>query len=182
MDVQAVLDLIAVARPSRPFVLVGVGGRGASGKTTLARAVAAATGAQVVATEEFWDGAGFDLERLRREVVEPLARGETARYRGWDWARGAPHAHPRVVRAEGVIVLEGVCALHRLVRDEEDVRVWVEAPADVRLARAVARDGEEARAAWLDVWLPGEERYVARDDPVAAAHLVVDGAAGDMSP
>ena len=38
-------------------------------------------------------------------------------------------------------MIEGVCALHRLLRDADAVRIWVEA-ATVRLERAVARDGE----------------------------------------
>ena len=76
---------------------------------------------------------------------------------------------------EGIVVIEGVCALHRTLRDAYAVRVWVDAPADVRLARGVARDGEAARATWLDVWMPSENRYVERDDPVGCAQLVVDG-------
>jgi uridine kinase len=70
-----------------------------------------------------------------------------------------------------------VCALHRRLRDAYHVRVWVDAPRDVRLARGVERDGEEARRTWEDVWMPSEERYVERDDPVSCAHLVVDGSA-----
>ena len=81
----------------------------------------------------------------------------------------------RVVEPEGIVVVEGVCALHRTLRDAYAVRMWVEAPYDVRLARGVARDGEAARATWVDVWMPSEDRYVERDDPVCCAHLVVDG-------
>ena len=74
-----------------------------------------------------------------------------------------------------MIVIEGVCALHRSLRDAYAVRVWVEAPYELRLARGVERDGEAARSIWVDVWMPSEERYVAEDDPVSCAHLVVDG-------
>ena len=74
-----------------------------------------------------------------------------------------------------MIVIEGVCALHRTLRDAYAVRVWVEAPYELRLARGVARDGEEARSTWVDVWMPSEDRYVEADDPVSCAHLVVDG-------
>lgn len=175
MDVRPVLDRIACLEPRRPFLLVGIGGHGGAGKTTLARAVAEATGAQVVGTDEFWDGTGFDLTRLRHEVLDVLLDGRTARFRSWDWSGRRLRPGTRAVEPCGVIVLEGVCALHRLFRDDEDLRVWVDAPRDVRLARGLARDGEGSRATWLDVWLPAEERYVAADDPVSAAHLVVDG-------
>jgi hypothetical protein len=39
----------------------------------------------------------------------------------------------------------------------------------------VARDGEAARSTWVERWMPMEDRYVERDDPVACADLVVDG-------
>lgn len=171
MDPGPVLQLIATARPSRRLTLVGIGGHGGAGKTTLA---ALLPGAQVVSIDAFWDGDGFDLTRLAREVVEPLLRGEPVRYTAWSWADRAPGGERRVI-PDGLVVVEGVCALHRRLRHAYDVRVWVDAPYDVRLARGVARDGESARSTWVERWMPAEERYVESDDPVACAHVVVDG-------
>lgn len=152
--------------------LVGIGGHGAAGKTTLARRF---VGAQLVGTEEFWTGSEFDLTRLKAEVIEPLRSGTEARWRGFDWERRAPFPEERVVRPEGVVVVEGVCALHRDFRNAYDLRIWVDAPLETRLARAVAREGEGARETWETVWIPREEAYVARDDPISSAHVIVDG-------
>jgi uridine kinase len=172
MDAGLVLDRVAALAAGRPFVLVGIGGRGGSGKTTLARAV---PDAQVVATDEFWDGSDFELARLRAEVLDPIVRGEPAAYRAFSWRLQRPLSRPRRIRPEGVVVVEGVCALHRMFRDAYDLRVWVEAPRRLRLERAIARDGEGAARLWEERWLPSEDRYVERDDPVSAADLVVDG-------
>jgi uridine kinase len=172
VDAGPVLERIESLRSEAAFVLVGIGGHGGAGKTTLARQV---DGAQVVATDEFWNGESFDLERVLTEVVRPLAAGEVARYRAFSWRDQALEDGERVVRPEGVVVVEGVCALHTMFRDAYDLRVWVEAPRDVRLARGIARDGEASRATWEDVWMPREDAYVARDNPRAAADLVVDG-------
>jgi uridine kinase len=171
MDARPVLDLVAAAMPGRPFTFVGIGGRGGAGKSTLAARI---DGAQVVSTDEFWDGKGFELSRLRAEVFEPLLAGRAALYASWDWvARRSGGIHR--VEPSGIVVVEGVCALHRMFRDDYDVRVWVEAPYETRLARGVARDGEAARATWVERWMPAEDRYVERDDPIACAHVVVDG-------
>ena len=171
MDARPVLDLVDSARPTRAFTFVGIGGRGGAGKSTLAALI---PDAQIVGTDEFWDGEGFDLTRLRAELFEPLLAGATARYASWDWESRRPGGE-RTVAPRGVVVVEGVCALHRLFRDDYDVRVWVEAPYGTRLARGVARDGEAARATWVERWMPMEDRYVARDDPVTCAHVVLDG-------
>ena len=116
----------------------------------------------------------FDIDRLRREVVEPLSSGAAARFASFDWSAGEARGS-RTVEPVGVIVVEGVCALHRTLRAAYAVRVWVEAPYEVRLARGLARDGEAARSAWVDRWMPSEDRYVATDDPVPSAHVIVDG-------
>ncbi|HET8741744.1 MAG TPA: hypothetical protein VFM41_03925 [Gaiella sp.] len=171
MDARPVLALIEAASPRRGFTFVGIGGRGGAGKSTLAARVASA---QVVGTDEFWDGDGFDLERLRAEVFVPLLAGREARYASWNWDARRSGGERRVSPV-GVIVVEGVCALHRMFRDAYDVRVWVDAPYEVRLARGVARDGEDARATWVERWMPAEDRYVERDDPVSCADVVVDG-------
>lgn len=165
------LDLVAAARPTRGFTFVGIGGRGAAGKSTLAHRI---PGAQHVATDEFWNGEGFDLERLRAEVFDPLLADRRSRYDAWDWSRRCP-GEAKTVEPIGVVVVEGVCVLHRMFRDDYDVRVWVETPADLRLARGIARDGEAARATWVDRWMPSEDRYVERDDPISCADIVVDG-------
>jgi len=173
MDADPVLERVAAIRRVHAFALVGIGGHGGAGKTTLAHLVPDAT---IVGTDEFWDGARFDLGRLRQEVFGPLVRGEPATFASFDWTADKPRGS-RTVTPSGIVVVEGVCALHRMFRDDYALRVWVEAPRDVRLARGVARDGEDARTTWEDVWMPQEDAYVAADDPVSAADLIVDGTA-----
>jgi uridine kinase len=169
---ERVAELVAAPPHGRACVLVGIAGHGAAGKSTLARSI---PGAQVVGTDEFWSGEEFEIARLRSEVVEPILRGEEAAYLPFSWEMQRPGTEIRRLRPEGVVVVEGVCALHATLRDAYDLRIWVEASRDLRLERAIARDGEEARRVWEERWMPSEDRYVARDDPVSAADLIVDG-------
>ncbi len=170
------VDLIHSVSAGRALTLVGIGGRGGSGKSTLAGAIeASCPDVQVVPTDAFWNGSQFDLPRLRTEVVEVLLRGRTATYEAWDWANRAA-AGQRALVPFGVVVIEGVCALHEMFRHDLDVRIWVDAAYELRLARGIARDGEASRATWTEVWMPSEDAYVARDNPIPCAHLVVDGA------
>lgn len=176
VNAKPVLDRLAALAPdglaARGFLLVGIGGRGGSGKSTLAGSI---PGAQVVGTDEFWDGTEFELSRLRSEVLDPVLRGESAGYRAYSWQLRRELEELRVVRPQGVVVVEGVCALHAMLRDVYDLRIWIDAPRQLRLARVIARDGEETRSSWETRWLPREDRYVEADDPISAAQLIVDG-------
>lgn len=93
-----------------PVRLVGVDGHAGSGKTTFAGRLAAALGGAPVlhlddiATHEelfAWTG------RLLREVVEPLGRGEDARYRPYDW-RERHFGTARALPPAPVVLMEGV--------------------------------------------------------------------------
>jgi uridine kinase len=170
-----IVERISSARGQASLVFVGIGGHGASGKSTLARRIAGELAdIQIVATDSFWNGTQFDLDRLRTEVVDVLLTGDVAVYDEWDCA--TKQLRPgRSVAPTGVAIIEGVCALHQMFRDDLAVRIWIDAPEDVRLARGVERDGEASRDTWVDVWMPNEAAYVRRDDPISCAHVIVDG-------
>jgi uridine kinase len=168
--VDAIARLVA-STPPPSLVLVGVGGHGAAGKTTLAKTV---PGAVVISTDEFWTGSGFALDRLKTEVLDPLRAGVIASYESWNWStktsNGTLHIEPC-----GVVIVEGVCALHEMLRGAYDLKVWVETPREICLARAVERDGESERDQWINVWRPNEDAYVERDQPLTCVDLVISG-------
>ena len=108
-------------------------------------------------------------------MFEPLLERRTARVRVVGLGARRRRPGTRTVAPEGIVVVEGVCALHRMFRDDYDVRVWVEAPYD-DAARARRRARRRGRArTWVEHWMPMEERYIARDDPISCADVVVDG-------
>lgn len=171
---QEVAALIA-ALPGDRVRWVAVDGGGASGKTSFAEALAAVTGARIVHGDDFAEPglATWNRQRFVREVVEPLVAGRAARYaiRGWDAHRSRGTAS---VPAGSVVVVEGVSVLDRRVEVDWDVVVWLEAPRHVRLARAVARDGEALRGVWEDAWLPSEEAWMREERPWLRADVIVD--------
>jgi hypothetical protein len=57
------------------------------------------------------------------------------------------------------------------------VRVWVEAPDDVRLQRGLARDGEAMRPQWL-AWMRAEADHFAAEATRDRADVLIDGGAG----
>ena len=170
-----------------PLVIVGVDGAGAAGKSTLAGGLAGLRGdVTVVCMDDFRlprsrqprhaDSirSHFDWRRLRTQVLEPLREGRAARYQRHDRDRDEP-AGWLVVAPRGVVVVEGVASTCTELGHHYDFTVWVDCPRDVRLARALQRDGPGARLMWEKVWMPAEDRYIGSERPHEVADLVVDG-------
>ena len=178
IDVRQILRQIdwAVAEGDpNALVIIGVGGFGASGKTTIANVVAKAQSrTQIVATDEFFNGETFDLDRLRTDVIEVLRSKKRATFKPWNWATSTL-GEERSIKPSGLVIIEGVCALHQMFRKHYSVRIWINTPSETRLARAIQRDGEASREKWLTVWMPNEAAYVERDQPITCAQAIIDG-------
>src|SRR5262249_27432818 len=119
-------------------------------------------------------GGEFAGQRLRREVLEPLRRGQTARYRRYDWAADEM-AGMSEVSPHGVVIVEGVYSSRRELAILYDLRIWVECPRELRLSRGLARGGETARKLWEEDWMPSEDRYLEEHRPQERADAVVSG-------
>ncbi|HVU77396.1 MAG TPA: hypothetical protein VHC67_07430 [Gaiellaceae bacterium] len=155
--------------------IVAVDGHGGAGKTTFAERLAAALGGvQVAHTDDFasWDDPVGWWPRCIAELLEPLSRGEVARYHVTAWS-GVPRPSVEIVPAE-VVILEGVTSSREAFRPYLAGAIWVETPREVCLARGLERDGEAMRPQW-EAWLRAEDDYIAREDPRARADLVVPG-------
>ncbi|MET7940964.1 hypothetical protein [Streptomyces sp. NPDC005302] len=157
-----------------PVRLVGVDGHAGSGKTTFAGELAAALGGapvlhldDVATHEELFAWTG----RLLSQVIEPLRRGESARYAPYDWTSrefGPVHELP----AAPVVVLEGVGAGRRVLRPWLARLLWMELPHDEAWARGMRRDGAAQSDFWAG-WVRAERRHFAEDPSRPFAHHVV---------
>ncbi|NMO55606.1 hypothetical protein HH310_31030 [Actinoplanes sp. TBRC 11911] len=162
--------------------LVAVDGPSGAGKTSFALRLAKELDAPVVHTDDLldgWDDQFTFWTRLEELVLGPLRRGSTATYRRYLWHRGVFGGNPVSVAPGPVVLLEGVSTARREIRPELSLAVFVTAPSDLRLARALARDGDDSVAfrAYLERWRAAEDRHFAEDETAAAADLIVDGAA-----
>jgi uridine kinase len=186
--------ITAVARNG--FALISIDGAGGSGKSTLAGAVAGTlagiSDAAIVHGDDFYrpmppgdrlllgpqDGYQryFDWQRLRDQVLIPLASGAAAEYQRYDWATrqlaaGEWHRVPRA----GVVIVEGVYTARPELAGYYDLTVWVEAPREVCLRRLADRGHDHGPGNWNERWRAAEEHYAAATRPGARLDLTVSG-------
>lgn len=143
-------------------LVIGIAGGSGSGKSTLARNVAAASPVAAVtldmdgyyrnfthlSDEERqrvnWDHPdAFDLELLARHIGE-LAAGHRIDKPVYDFVRHLRACDTVPVDPAPVIIVDGILLLaDARVRDLCDIKVFVEADADIRLMRRIRRDIRE---------------------------------------
>jgi hypothetical protein len=158
--------------------LICVDGPTGSGKTYFARRLSAALHhAPVVHLDhlyEGWTGLADVGPRLDAWVLVPLRSGLPGRHLVYDWRRGC-YAEWREVPIAPCLIVEGTGAGQRLVDQRATLRVWLQAPPGLRLARSLARDGDHHRAD-LERWQEAESEHFEADGTALRADLVVDGA------
>src|SRR5690348_3832875 len=114
MKKLAVVEEITQIEPrGRRTRIVAVDGFGGCGKSEfaerLARKLAEAT---IVHTDDFSraDVPGWEWDRLREQVLEPLAHDRPGRYQRYDWGHNAP-AEWHDVPVGGNLIVEGVSSM-----------------------------------------------------------------------
>jgi len=155
--------------------LVCVDGPAGSGKTTLGRALAEASGAQLIHADSLMEGwRGLDaVGRQLRALCGALAAGTAGSYQHFDWEQ---HRYDRTVDVPPApwLVVEGVGSGAAALAPFTTVLTWVEVGDDLRLARGLARDGEEMRDHWL-TFMTDERALFARERTRERADVLVDG-------
>lgn len=168
---------VANAHDHAPVVLID--GPSGAGKSSLADDLLSAWPAEgtprLVRMDDLypgWDGLDAGSTALGRELLEPLRRTGSGRWRRWDWAQNRPADWVEVHGREPVIV-EGCGTLARANVAAADLALWLDADDTLRKRRALDRDGATFAQNW-DRWQAEFDAYLLRERPRAAAFLRLD--------
>jgi uridine kinase len=159
--------------------IVGVDGPSGSGKSLLAAQISASLATPVIEIDDFvsWDCFAAWWPRFDTQVLTPLLDGRDAVYQARDWSDwyGSSLGVWKTQSWSPTIVLDGVTCTRRETVGRVGYAVWVEAPAELRLARGMARDtafpGKEEL--WLR-WMQEEETFFTAEDTRTRADIIVD--------
>jgi uridine kinase len=195
MAVDRVLEAAARWRttgaPGPGVVIFAIDGHGAAGKSTIAEAVATATGAALVHTDDFFQAPParpgppsrpaladyYDWRRLRAQALEPLRARLGAAFRRFDWERGSGLDGTVTMEPSDLVLVEGVYSASPELHDLVDRSVFVDTPEQERLRRLRGRVKPEE---WDDQWLLAERAYFDVIRPPSSFDLIVSGA--DLPP
>ena len=170
---------------TRGRVCVAIDGRCASGKTTLAAALAASLGATVFHADDFFlrpekrtlerlaePGGNMDRERLEAEILIPLAENREVTYRPFDCSE-MKLAEPRTVEPSPIRIIEGSYTHHPELVKYYDFRVFLDTPPTLQWERILKREGKNRAEAFRGRWIPLEEKYLAALSVKERADLVI---------
>ena len=175
--VTAALLAISAAQPRCGATkVVAIDGPSGAGKTDFAAALAERLpSAHVLHMDDLypgWDGLEQAVADLHEQVLAPLARGERAAYRRWDWEHDR-YAEWHHLPATNLLHGEGVGSAAGPGADLESVLIWLEADRDVRFRRGIERDGESYLPHWQR-WAAHEDALFTYDGTRDRADLIVN--------
>lgn len=177
---REVVDQVLALLDSRPARLgdarlLCIDGPSGAGKSGLAdQIVAARPDTGLVRLDDLldgWDGLLEVAETLTRDVLVPLSRGDVGSYRRYDW-QASEFAERVEVPHHRLLVVDGVGSGSLVTAPLRSALVWLEAPADLRRVRGLARDGDTFAPQW-ERWAAQEERLFAVQRTRSAADLVI---------
>ncbi|MBV1854158.1 uridine kinase family protein [Catellatospora tritici] len=189
MTPQEIAELVRAAPPKLGGTrLVLVDGPSASGKTMFAALLARELGrseqggesaepVDMVHTDDLldgWDDQFTYWPRLERQVLRPLRFGAPGGYHPFDWQLGRFGTEWVTVWPTDVVIVEGVGAARAEARQWASLSVYVHAPAALRRARSILRDGPAMQGV-LRVWRHRELIHFAADATADQVDLRIDG-------
>ena len=179
-------------------IVLALDGPSGSGKSTIAKELAAETHATVIPTDDFfaaqltaaeWEVRSaaerardaLDWKRLRLCALEPLRRGQVARWYPFDFGAGerpdgsySMSTTPVEREPSPLIVVEGAYCTRPELGDLIDLTVLIDAPAAIRRQRLAAREDPAFIEAWYRRWDDAESFYFTHVRPASSFTIVVD--------
>ena len=152
--------------------IIAIDGRCASGKSTLAEQLAMLTGAGVIHMDDFFlpkelrteerptePGGNVHYERFAEEVLPFIKSGKAFSYRCFDCSR-MDLGEERKIPSGSIRIVEGAYSCHPKLGNYMDIKVFCDVSEQEQKSRIRKRNGETALSAFLNKWIPMEERYL----------------------
>ena len=160
-----------------PIVLID--GRSGSGKSTFAKALQnrlfqlGETAPRIIHMDGLyngWHGLDAGSDYLLRFILTPLVSAKTASWQEFDWQQGQRVGAWREFEGGTPLIVEGCGSLSAASAELANLKIWLEADAQLRKQRWDARE-PDAHAGFWPIWAAQEEDFYAREKSESLADL-----------
>lgn len=149
--------------------LIAIDGRAGAGKTTLAanlfEALSADKTVEVIHMDDLYDGwenaLGERLTQTLESIVKSHQNNRAFEINIFNW-QSMSFDSKRTINPVDILILDGVGAGQKVVRDAGATLYWLDIDADVGIARVLKRDGNQI-ASQMKQWQIVQERHFLRD-------------------
>lgn len=186
--VTAITKQVVSLVDKNPTPIILIDGRAASGKSSLAADLKNALFKELEQAPRLihmddlypgWEGLQLGSFYLNQQILQPLSNGKTAHWQLWDWQKAErgrvdePGNGWREFAGGTPLIVEGCGALSRVSSELAHLRVWIEAPKELRHARWIERDGEKFNDYW-HIWAAQEDEFYQQEKSKQLADLVIE--------
>jgi uridine kinase len=186
--VTAITKQVVSLVDKNPTPIILIDGRAASGKSHLAAQLKNVLFKELEQAPRLihmddlyagWEGLQLGSFYLNQQILQPLAAGKAAHWQLWDWQEGErgradePGNGWREFSGGTPLIVEGCGAISRVSSELADLRVWIEAPKELRHARWLERDGEKFNDFW-HIWAAQEDEFYQQEKSQQLADLVIE--------
>jgi uridine kinase len=146
---------------TKTVVVIGIAGGSGSGKTHLSKMLSDSLGGRVMSMDDYYIGIDSMRDRnfdhpgaiemgLLRKQLAALKQNKKIEKPVYDFRTHSRSGYEEF-RPSRIIIIEGLFALDGALRDEIDIRVFIDVPEKTRFMRRKNRDSAERRRVGMSV-------------------------------
>ncbi|CAB4714222.1 MAG: AAA family ATPase [Actinobacteria bacterium] len=151
------------------MTLIAIDGPAGAGKTTLAAKLleefSATQTVAVIHMDDLYNGwtdaLGDELSQKLGQIVRQYSLGRVFEIEIFDWS-SMKFVGVQRIQPTDVLILEGVGAAQKIVRDADAITYWLDIEPAIGLERVLARDGQEIEV-FMHQWQLDQEIHFVRD-------------------
>ena len=167
-------------------IIAAIDGRCASGKTTAAEEIKKRCDCNVIQMDHFFlqpfqrtekrlsePGGNVDYERVFKEVLIPLEKGESFSYCPYDCHK-QEMGEPVHIDLKRINIIEGSYSCHPFLGRFYDLKIFMTVDKEEQALRIKKRNGERGYINFKEKWIPLEEKYFSAFNVERGCDMVFD--------
>lgn len=183
---EAIYKKIEKIWEGNKHIIVAIDGRCASGKTTAAEEIKKLCDCNVIHMDHFFlkpeqrnekrlsePGGNVDYERVFKEVLIPLEKGESFSYCPYDCHKQGM-GEPVHIDLKRINIIEGSYSCHPFLNKFYDLKIFLTVDKEEQSLRIRKRNGEKGYINFKEKWIPLEEKYFSAFNVERGCDMVFD--------